>query len=154
MPHHRAQPRPQDAALHVLPTLWFRNTWSWRAGRPQAPPGPASTAAHPVVRAEHHELGVFYLHAEPGADLLFCENETNTGAAVGRRATATRYPKDGIADHVLHGTATVNPAGEGTKAAAHVRLVVPAGGAGGGAGAAHPRGARTSSPRRSPTPTS
>jgi hypothetical protein len=121
--HNRSS---QDAALHVLLTLWFRNTWSWRDGelRPRLA---RAAAAHPVVRAEHHQLGVFYLYAEPGAALLFCENETNTARVFGTEP-ATRFPKDGIGDHVLHGTDTVNPGGEGTKAAARVRLVVPAGG--------------------------
>ena len=112
--------------LHVLPTLWFRNTWSWRDGEPR-PRLARVAAAQPVVRAEHHQLGVFYLYAEPGAALLFCENETNTVRVFGAEA-ATRFPKDGIGDHVLHGTDTVNPAGEGTKAAVRVRLEVPAGG--------------------------
>ncbi len=58
---------------------------------------------------------------------MFCENETNVARVFGAEPT-TRFPKDGIADHVLHGADTVNPDGEGTKAAAHVRLVVPAGG--------------------------
>jgi len=121
--HNRSS---QEAALHVLPTLWFRNTWSWRDGEPR-PRLARVTAAQPVIRAEHHQLGVFYLYAEPGAHLLFCENETNTARVFGAEA-ATRFPKDGIGDHVLHGTDTVNPAGEGTKAAVRVRLVVPAGG--------------------------
>ncbi len=121
--HNRSS---SDAVLHVLPTLWFRNTWSWRDGEPR-PRLAHVTAAQPVVRAEHHELGVFYLYAEPGAALLFCENETNTVRVFGAEA-ATRFPKDGIGDHVLHGTDTVNPAGEGTKAAVRVRLEVPAGG--------------------------
>jgi mannosylglycerate hydrolase MGH1-like protein len=115
-----------DAALHVLPTLWFRNTWSWRTGEPR-PRIARAESAHPAVRAEHHKAGVFYLYAEPEATLLFCENDTNTARVFGTEP-ATRFPKDGIADHVLHGTDTVNPDGEGTKAAAHVRLVVPAGG--------------------------
>ena len=121
--HNRSS---SDAVLHVLPTLWFRNTWSWRDGEPR-PRLAHVTAAQPVVRAEHHQLGVFYLYAEPGAALLFCENETNTVRVFGAEA-ATRFPKDGIGDHVLHGTDTVNPAGEGTKAAVRVRLEVPAGG--------------------------
>ncbi len=105
----------QDAALRVLPTLWFRNTWSWGT----AEPGPRlcrDQAAHPVIRAEHHELGRFYLHAQPGADLLFCENETNA-ARLWQAGSTTRFPKDGIGDYLLHGAATVNPDGEGTKAA-------------------------------------
>ncbi len=121
--HNRSD---QDAALHVLPTLWFRNTWSWKADGPK-PRVTRAAAAYPVVRAEHHELGVLYLHAEPGADLLFCENETNTARVFGTEP-ATRFPKDGIGDHLLHGADTVNPGDEGTKVAARVRLSVPAGG--------------------------
>jgi hypothetical protein len=116
----------QDAALHVLPTLWFRNTWSWRDGEPK-PRLARVESAYPVVRAEHRKVGVFYLHAEPEAALLFCENETNAARVFGAEPT-TRFAKDGIGEHLLQGADTVNPDGEGTKAAAHVRLVVPAGG--------------------------
>jgi hypothetical protein len=112
------------AALHVLPTLWFRNTWSWDPGG-VSPRLARTDAPHPVVRAEHRDLGVFYLHAEPGSRLLFCDNETNAPRIWGS-APQTPFPKDGIGDHLLHRAATVNPAGEGTKAAAHVRLDVPA----------------------------
>ena len=80
---------------------------------------------------------MFYLHAEPEADLLFCENETNTARVFGTEP-ATRFAKDGIGDHLLHGADTVNPGGEGTKVAAHVRLSVPGWRAGLRAGAAHP----------------
>ena len=121
--HNRSS---RDAALHVLPILWFRNTWSWRAGEPK-PRMARVESAHPVVRADHHKVGVFYLYAEPDAALLFCENETNMARVFGAEP-ATRFPKDGIGDHLLHGADTVNPAGEGTKAAAHARLAVPAGG--------------------------
>jgi hypothetical protein len=121
--HNRSD---RDAALHVLPTLWFRNTWSWGTGEPR-PRLSRAGAAGPAVRAEHHQLGVLYLYAEPGADLLFCENETNTARVFGT-APATRFAKDGIGDHLLHGADTVNPDGQGTKAAAAIRLVVPAGG--------------------------
>ncbi len=117
---------PEDAVLHVLPTLWFRNTWSWLTdGR--KPRLARAGSANAVIRAEHPELGVLYLHAEPEARLLFCENETNAPRIWGT-AAATRFPKDGIGDHLLHGADTVNPDGEGTKAGVHVRLVVPAGG--------------------------
>jgi hypothetical protein len=115
-----------DAVLHVLPTLWFRNTWSWAADEPK-PRLARVDAACPVVRSDDHQTGVFYLYAEPGADLLFCENETNTARVFGAEP-ATRFPKDGIGDHVLHGADTVNPDRAGTKAAAHVRLSVPGGG--------------------------
>jgi hypothetical protein len=120
---------PQDAGLYVLPTLWFRNTWSWGDGdpKPRITRVPGSGSADPVVRAEHHQLGVFYLYAQPEATLLFCENETNAARIPGSEQT-TRFPKDGIGDHLLHGAGTVNPDGEGTKVAAQVRLAVPAGG--------------------------
>ena len=71
-------------------------------------------AAEPVVRAEHPELGVFYLTPSPEADLLFCENETNPARMYGAEPT-TRFAKDGIGDHVLHGADTVNPDGEGRR---------------------------------------
>ena len=121
--HNRSS---QDARVHVLPTLWFRNTWSWGGDRPR-PRLTRAGSASPVIRAEHHELGVYYLHAAADADLLFCENETNA-ARIWGAPTATRFPKDGIGDHLLSGAATVNPDGEGTKAAAHVALQVPGGG--------------------------
>ncbi len=121
--HNRSD---RDAALHVLPTLWFRNTWSWRTGEPK-PRLTRAESACPAVRAEHRELGVLYLYAQPGAALLFCENETNAARVFGAETTG-RYAKDGIGEHLLRGADTVNPAGAGTKAAAQVRLAVPAGG--------------------------
>jgi hypothetical protein len=81
-------------------------------------------SGYPAVRAEHHELGVFYLYAPSEATLLFCENETNMPRVFGA-GPRTRFPKDGIGDHLLHGTDTVNSDGTGTKAAVHVRLSVP-----------------------------
>jgi len=121
--HNRSS---HDAALHVLPTLWFRNTWSWLPDEPR-PSLTRVQSAHPAVRAEHHDLGVLYLHAQPGAALMFCENETNAARVWGAEGT-TCFPKDGIGDHLLHGADTVNPDERGTKAAVHVRLEVPAGG--------------------------
>ena len=84
--HNRSS---QDAALHVLPTLWFRNVWSWKGAR--NPRLARVEAAHPVVRAEHHKAGVFYLHAEPEAALLFCENENDMARVFGGEPT-TRFP--------------------------------------------------------------
>jgi hypothetical protein len=120
--HNRSS---RDARLHVLPTLWFRNTWSWGGDQPR--PRLTRAGAAPVIRAEHRDLGVYYLHAAADADLLFCENETSA-ARIWGAPTASGFPKDGIGDHLLSGAATVNPAGEGTKAAAHVALLVPGGG--------------------------
>jgi hypothetical protein len=114
-----------SAPIHLLPTLWFRNTWSW-APHVAKPRLTRVDGAHASVRVEHPELPTLYFYAEPDTSFLFCENETNNRRIWNTDGPA--YPKDGIADHVVHGTATVNPAGEGTKVAAHVRLVVPAGG--------------------------
>ncbi len=120
-----------DAPLHVLPTLWFRNTWSWTGDGATSGSKPhlsAVAADHPVVQADHDELGRYFLHAETGATLLFCENETNH-ARLGSGDNPTPYVKDGINDHVVNGlTRATNPAGTGTKVAAQTRVVVPGGG--------------------------
>jgi hypothetical protein len=118
---------PEAAPIHVLPTLWFRNTWSWppHDARPQL--SRITGGDHPVVRADHAELGAFYFQAEHGR-LAFCDNETNNVRVFGGQ-NLTAYVKDGINDFVVGGrTDTVNAAGVGTKVAAHVRFVVPAGG--------------------------
>jgi hypothetical protein len=120
---------PDAAALHLLPTLWFRNTWSWgdEVERPQltAVDGIAGTAA---AQAIHPELGEWTLRADAAADLLFCENETNNERLFGA-PNASPYVKDGINDAVVHGASgAVNPARTGTKVAAHHVMQIPAGG--------------------------
>ena len=119
---------PDEATLDVLPTLWFRNTWSWDPGarRPRIEgDGAALTVAD-------HDLAGYRLDAAPGPDgalptVLACENETNVPRVFGGEPT-TPYPKDGINDHVVAGAETVNPDGSGTKAALHYRVTVAAGG--------------------------
>ena len=119
---------PDPATLHVLPTAWFRNTWSWDDGVPR----PVLTAAGPAsVAIEHPFLGPLELIAGPGPGdsvpvALYCENETNTRRLFGTEPL-TPYPKDGINDHVVSGAATVNPAGQGTKCAFWYQLTVPPG---------------------------
>jgi hypothetical protein len=116
---------PDTATLHVLPTLWFRNTWSWEAGVPR----PEITLSGGALVAEHHELGTRTLSSSGDPAPLFCENETNSQRLFGAEAAqSTPYPKDGINDHVVGGADTVNPARHGTKAAFHHQLIVPAGG--------------------------
>jgi hypothetical protein len=119
---------PEVATLHVLPTLWYRNTWSWEPG---APKPRMTTAGSGAIVAEHEHFGSVVLQAAPGPDggvppQLFCENETNAQRLFGSPAS-TAYPKDGINDHVIHATATVNPAEEGTKAAFWYQVTVDAG---------------------------
>ena len=120
---------PDPATIHVLPTLWFRNEWSWDASIPR-PSLSAEGGAGPI-HASHPALGDYELHLGAGPDgaapeLLFCENETNAPRVYGAEAT-TAWPKDGINDHVVSGAATVNPAQTGTKAAAWYRLTVAPG---------------------------
>ena len=116
---------PEPAELHVLPTLWFRNQWSWHASpdRPtlfQADGAPGQS----VVKAVDPNLGERYLYCEGDVPLLFTENETNTQRIFGV-ANRTPYVKDSINDYVVNGqAAAVNPEKKGTKVAAHCRLTV------------------------------
>ncbi len=118
---------PEAETLHVLPTAWFRNTWSWEVGEDK----PTMSADGTDLAIDHPWLGSLEMEAGPGPDgappqLLFCENETNVERLFGA-TPLTAYPKDGINDYVIHGAATVNPAQTGTKAAFWYRVVVPAG---------------------------
>ena len=120
---------PDDAELHVLPTLWFRHTWSWAGGevRPSMQTV-ADLRRVSAVRADHSELGSRWLYADQPVPVLVTENETNNERVFGS-ANETPYVKDGIDRAVVHGDATaVAPGGAGTKAALHHRLVVRAGG--------------------------
>ncbi len=111
---------PDTATLHVLPTLWFRNTWAW--GDPVAKPllravdaGAGLAAAH----ATHPELGEWLFSADASSTLLFCENETNTERLFGV-PNASPYVKDAVNEFVVGGHAdAVNPERSGTKVAAH-----------------------------------
>jgi hypothetical protein len=115
---------PEAATLHVLPTLWFRNTWSWLDGTPRPQLRQQRDGA---VAASHPDLGDRVLVAEGASELLFTDNDTNN-ARLFHSANATPYVKDGINDCVVHGAAgTVNPDRTGTKAAAHYLLTIPAG---------------------------
>jgi hypothetical protein len=111
-----------QATISVLPTLWFRNTWSWGIDDRR----PSIRDAGGALVAEHHDLGTMALAGSGAPTSLFCENDTNTARLFAKAAT-TDYPKDGINDHVVRGLATVNPAQVGTKAALSYRLTVEAG---------------------------
>jgi hypothetical protein len=117
---------PDAAVLHVLPTLWFRNTWSWGLGHARH----ALHAEDGVLVAEHEAFsgGALRLHGDGSPMPLFCENETNAQRLWGQPLPHGLYPKDGINDHVVLGAATVNPTQTGSKAALWYRLTVAGGG--------------------------
>ena len=114
---------PQQATLTLLPTLWFRNVWSWKAGIAK-PSLEEEQSEHDVkaIRAEHERLGTFHLYCEEAEELLFTENETNAQRLFGT-PNASPYVKDGINDCVVTGSReSVNPSGRGTKCAARYTL--------------------------------
>lgn len=116
---------PQPAELHVLPTLWFRNQWSWHTNpdRPSIVQAEAS-AARSVAKAVDPKLGERYFYCEGEVPLLFTENETNTQRIFGV-PNRTPYVKDSINDYVVGGAeGAVNPEKKGTKVAAHYRLTL------------------------------
>ena len=115
---------PEPATLHVLPTLWFRNTWAWggdvlRPALHQAGPG--------VIAASHPDLGERSLSCEGADALIFTENETNAERLF-NAPNRTPYVKDGFDTYLVRGRReAVNPERKGTKAAAHYSLTVDAG---------------------------
>ena len=125
---------PDTARLHLLPTLWFRNTWAWKdSTKPRLSvlePDTTAEAAHrAAIQAEHKTLGSFWLlcheHQNHLPELLFCDNETNNARLFGGENQG--YTKDGINDYVMQGVQSVNPGNEGTKASAHYVLEVNSG---------------------------
>jgi hypothetical protein len=116
---------PEAARLHVLPTLWFRNTWSWGVDDRKPSLRQAGTG---VIEASHHDLGTCSLACDGSPELLFTENETNTERLWGQ-PNRTPFVKDAFHNYVVAGQgAAVNPSKVGTKAAAHYVLDVPGGG--------------------------
>ena len=123
---------PDPAPLHLLPTLWFRNTWAWGYDdrRPElravSPQGTATNGAEDIgsrlVQASHHDLGDYWLAFQGNPNLLFTENESNAQRLWGA-TNRTPFVKDGIGEAVVAGRDdAVNPAGNGTKVAAHYVL--------------------------------
>jgi hypothetical protein len=132
---------PDAAPLHILPHLWFRNTWAWTA-EPKPEPvvlaGPSGrgyqslladdTASEPLRNLPFvYRLGPRYLYLEADADLLFTDNETNAARLYGPWAQSRKpHVKDAFHRHVVQGEAAVNPERRGTKACGHFRrLVMP-----------------------------
>jgi len=116
---------PETAELHLLPTLWFRNTWTWEkdGARPAL-----RQVGDETVLASHAQLGNRTLHCEGNPEMLFTENESNASRLWGQ-PNPSPYVKDAFHEYVISGKReAVNPSRTGTKAAAHYRLEVPAGG--------------------------
>jgi Glycosyl hydrolase family 63 C-terminal domain len=118
---------PEEGNLRLLPTIWFRNIWSWgnRVAKPVL--GAASSGSNSVVVIEHPQLGKRWLYAEGSPELLFTENETNA-VRLFDAGNRSPYVKDAINDYIVDGVGdAVNPDKRGTKAATHYRLTIKAG---------------------------
>jgi hypothetical protein len=117
---------PAAATLHLLPTLWFRNTWAWGLPGWDDVPTIHGYDAGTLV-AKHRILGRLVLAGEDHPEALVCDNETNAERLWGL-PSRSKYPKDGIGEYLINGLPSVNPERVGTKAALHYALTVPAGG--------------------------
>ncbi|HEU4796917.1 MAG TPA: hypothetical protein VFT02_14875, partial [Pyrinomonadaceae bacterium] len=116
---------PETASLNVLPTIWFRNTWSWSQNGTKKPW--LRKLQEGVVELEVSGLGKRWLYCDDSPELLFTENDTNV-ARLFNFANGTHYVKDGINDYVVHGRKeAVNPDQIGTKAAANYKLTIASG---------------------------
>ncbi|MBV8569841.1 MAG: glucosidase [Acidobacteriaceae bacterium] len=119
---------PEAATLELLPTLWFRNTWTWwrEAAKPVLKQVPGRLGAS-VIAASRPELGDRFLYFDGDAKLLFTENETNNQRLFGT-PNASRYVKDAINNFIITGRQeVVNPEHTGTKVAVHYHLTVEPG---------------------------
>jgi hypothetical protein len=111
---------PEAASLNLLPTIWFRNTWSWDHNG-DGRPGLRRTDRN-VIELNHSELGKRWLHCDDSPELLFTENDTNVQRLF-NAANGTHFVKDGINDYIVHGNQqAVNTEQVGTKAAANYKL--------------------------------
>jgi mannosylglycerate hydrolase MGH1-like protein len=120
---------PESAELHLLPTLWYRNTWSWDTGGPERPTLRAGTGSgsFAMIEGDHPSLGARWLYCEGAPELLFTENDTNVERLHGR-PNERPYVKDSINAFVVEGRKdAVNPEGVGTKVAAYYRQTLAPG---------------------------
>jgi hypothetical protein len=118
---------PEAAGLHVLPTVWFRNIWTWWSGVQKPILEEMEGSDGPIVSITHPQMGQFYLYCEGDARLLFTENETNNERVFGT-PNASPFVKDGINEYVVNGKQdAVDSAREGTKAAAHYQMTIGVG---------------------------
>ena len=114
-----------DAELHLIPQLWFRNTWSW-SGNKNKPV--ISGTDNPILQINHKELGNYYLYFEGNPEKLFCENETNISRLYGKEGSNGTF-KDGINDFIVQKiSSSINNGQNGTKAGLHYKLKFHGGG--------------------------
>jgi len=118
---------PEAAVLHLLPTVWFRNTWSWGYTEPRPNLRRVkSEDPRAIIEVNHHYYGRRWLYCEGSPELLFTENETNNRRLYGLENGS--YAKDGINDYIVHGVKeAVNAGHSGTKGTAHYPLTVDPG---------------------------
>jgi len=113
-----------SAQLHLLPTLWFRNTWSWNGKEPRPNLHKLEGSSPVAVEVNHPILGQRRLYCEGSPELLFTDNETNHLRLYGV-ANGSPYVKDGINNYIVQGVKeAINPAQAGTKVAAHYPLTI------------------------------
>ncbi len=123
-----ANRRPEAAPIHVLPVLWFRNTWAWGQSYESSWGRPSIVRAGPEsIEARHSTLGTFHFEAENAPAWLFTENQTNVERLY-NAPNSTPFVKDAFHDCLIQGRADAAGFDSGTKAAAHYRFVVPPGG--------------------------
>ncbi len=114
----------EAAPLHILPTIWFRNTWAW--GKDSTQPWLTRTGKD-AITITHHQLGNYVLYCDAAPQLLFTENETNFPRLYNFH-DGKQFYKDGINDYLIHQhTTAVNDGGSGTKAAANYQVNIAAG---------------------------
>jgi Glycosyl hydrolase family 63 C-terminal domain len=113
---------PDSQTIHLLPSLWFRNTWAWDNSKKP------SLKAHSsdMIMASHEQIGQMWLYCPESKELLFTENETNYQRLFGT-GNSSQYVKDGINDYIVDGKTSVNPQQQGTKASAHYELAIASG---------------------------
>src|SRR5213594_1650212 len=118
---------PEPAELHLLPTLWFRNTWSWGLDERKPRLRRDDSVEIATIKADHYYYGSRWLYCEGSPQLLFTENETNKSKLFNSE-NESPYVKDGINDYIVHGVkAAVNSAASGTKGSAHYRATLAPG---------------------------
>ncbi len=123
---------PVAAPIHVLPTLWFRNIWSWEQNREAPSRKPQIRSDGDAVLADHEDLGIYQFMVDSPdfsqeIEWLFTENETNTQSLYGK-PNSTPYVKDAFHRYLIQGDKkAISPAPLGTKSAAHLSFIVPAG---------------------------